>query len=140
MIVDSIEVPDDTIGTHSERNETAEILAIWRTLSPQQKKKKLAKIFAVFPDLEKTDPSLHDEKQQVDEKAAKDEERQVDPFPIFSHIEECRDYIRVAIKATERDWEEDPDPVHTLLKLVETKMTDVYGEVDTAFFKLGAGN
>lgn len=76
----------------------------------------------------KTDPSSHDK------------ERQVDPFPIFSHIEECRDYIRVAIKATERDWEEDPDPVHTLLKLVETKITDVYGEVDTAFFKLGAGN
>ncbi len=128
MMNDSIEVPDDTIGTDSERDVTPEILAIWRTLSPQQKEKKLAKIFALFSDLEKTDSSLHDEKQQVD------------PFPILSHIEDCRDYIRVAIKATERDWEEAPDPVHTLLKLVETKMTDVFGEIDTAFFKLGAGN
>ena len=105
MIVNSIEVSDDTIGTQREHQP---------------------KVFTTG--VKKTDPSLHDK------------ERQVDPFPIFSHIEECRDYIRVAIKATERDWEEAPDPVHTLLKLVETKMTDVFGEIDTAFFKLGAGN
>lgn len=51
--------------THNERDVTAKILAIWSTLSSQQKKKMLASFHAHFPDLKKAESSSRNGKRQI---------------------------------------------------------------------------